>query len=138
MKSEADRCLTFEKWPVAFIHKNNQAEAGFYYTCHSDVVWCSFCVAQIGLWQDHAFKEHRRWSPNCEFVRGLSVANIAIGSSDQPTASTEQTSKSRDVWGYHFEYRPNSHPERCKYTSLVFLFLSVQILLPITNFQRSF
>jgi len=38
MKSEADRRLTFEKWPVAFIDNNNQAEAGFYYTDLSDVV----------------------------------------------------------------------------------------------------
>ena len=29
MKSEADRSLTFEKWPVAFIDKNNLGEAGF-------------------------------------------------------------------------------------------------------------
>jgi len=43
MKSEAYRRLTFEKWPVAFIDKNNLAEAGFYYTDHSDVVCCEFC-----------------------------------------------------------------------------------------------
>jgi len=29
MKSEADRRVTFEKCPVAFIDKNNLAEAGF-------------------------------------------------------------------------------------------------------------
>ena len=124
MKSEADRCLTFEKWPVAFIHKNNQAEAGYYYTDHSDVVCCAFCVAQIGLWQegDVAFKEHQSWSPNCKFIRGLSVGNISVGPSDQPTASSVQPSKSRDVYSYHLEYRPNSHPERCKYTCLFLLF----------------
>jgi len=32
MKSEAGRRLTFEKWPVALIDKNNLALAGFYYT----------------------------------------------------------------------------------------------------------
>ena len=60
MKIEADRSLTFEKWPVAFIDKNSLDEAGFYYTDHSDVVCCAFCVAQIGRWQegDDAFKEH--------------------------------------------------------------------------------
>ena len=42
MKSEADRRLTFEKWQVAFIDKNSLAEAGFYYTNHSDVVFCVF------------------------------------------------------------------------------------------------
>lgn len=29
MKSEADRCQTFEKWPVGFIDKINQQEADF-------------------------------------------------------------------------------------------------------------
>jgi len=124
MKSEADRLLTFKKWPVAFIDKNNLAEAWFYYTDHNDVVCCAFCVAQIGLWQegDDAFKEHQRWSPNCEFIRVLSVGNRPIGSSDQPTASSDQPPRSRDVCGYHFEYRPISHPERYKYTSLFFFF----------------
>jgi hypothetical protein len=37
-----DRRLTFEKWPGAFIDKNNLGEAGFYYTNHSDAC-CAFC-----------------------------------------------------------------------------------------------
>ena len=52
MRSEADRGLTFEKCPVAYIDKNILAKAGFYYTDHSDVVCCAFCVTQIGLWQE--------------------------------------------------------------------------------------
>ena len=122
MKSEADRRLTFEKWAVAFIDKENLADAGFYYTDHSDVVCCAFCVAQMGLWQEggDAFKEHQLLSPNCEFIRDLSVGNILVGSSDQPTASSVQPCKSPDVCGYHLEYRPNSHRERCRYTCLFF------------------
>jgi hypothetical protein len=118
MKSEADCRLKFEKWPVAFIDKNNLAEAGFYYTDHSDVLCCAFCVAQIGLWQegDDAFKEHRRCYPNCEFVRVLSVWNIPIGTSDHPTTSYVPPNIRRDVGSSHFEFRPNFHPERCKYT----------------------
>jgi len=130
-KCEEDRRLTFEKCPVAFIDNNNIAEAEFYYTDHSDVVRCALCVEQIGLCQegDNAFKEHGLWSLNCEFIRRLSVGNNPIGSSDQPTASSEQPSKSRDMCGYHFQYRPNSHPQRCKYTCLlIFLFLSVTFL----------
>jgi len=42
MKREADRRLTFEKWPVIFIDTNNLDEVGFYYTDHSDVVCCAF------------------------------------------------------------------------------------------------
>ena len=47
MKIEADRRLTFEKWPVAFMDKNHLAVPGFYYTDHSDVVHWAFCVAQV-------------------------------------------------------------------------------------------
>jgi len=121
MKSEADRRLTFEKWPVAFIDKNNLPEAGYCFTDHSDVVCCAFCVAQIGLWQegDDAIKEHQRWNMNCEFIRSLYVGNMLIGSSDRPTASSEQPSRSRDVFGSLFEYRPNSYPESCKYTFFI-------------------
>ena len=87
MKSEVHSRLTFEKWLVAF-DKNNLADAGFYYTDENDVVCFGFCVALIGLWQeeDYEFKEHQRWSPNCEFMRGLSVGNTPVGPSDQPTA----------------------------------------------------
>jgi len=81
MKSEAYRRLTFEKRLVVFIDKNILAEAGFYYTDHSEVVCCASCVAQIGLWQgDDVFKVYRRWSPNGQFIRSLSVGNIPIGS----------------------------------------------------------
>ena len=109
MKTEADRHLTFEKWPVAFIHKNNLTAAAFYYTYHCDVVCCAFCVAQISLWQEggDAFKEHQRWSSNCGFIKGLFVGNIPIGSPDQSTATSEQTTRRRDVCGSHFELRTN-------------------------------
>ena len=63
-------------------------------TNQSDVVCCAFCVAQIGFWEgDDAFKVHRCWNPNCEVIRGLSVGNIRIGSSDQPTAMSAQPTR---------------------------------------------
>ena len=37
---------------MAFIDKNNLAAAVFYYTYHSHLVCCAFCVAQVGLWQE--------------------------------------------------------------------------------------
>jgi len=105
MKSEADLRLTFEKWPVAFIDKIDLAEAGFYYADYSAVLCFAFCVEQIGLWQEGiaAFKEQQRWNQNCDFIRYLSVGNIPVGSSDLPTTSFVQPSKSRDVYGYHLE-----------------------------------
>ena len=86
-----------------------------------------------------AFKEHQRWSPNCKFIRTLSVVNIPVGPSDQLTASSVQPSKCRDLYSYHLKYRPNSHPERCKCTCLFLLFFYVcSFYCPITNFQPSF
>ena len=49
MKGKADRRLTLEKWPVVFIDENNLAEAGFYYTDYSYVVFYAFCVTWIVL-----------------------------------------------------------------------------------------
>jgi hypothetical protein len=59
-----------------------------------------FFVAQVGLLQewDDGFKEHERWSSSSKFIRGLIVGNIPIGSSDRPTASSEQPTRSRHVW----------------------------------------
>jgi len=93
----------------------------------SDIVCCAACGVEIGYWlkEDDPFQEHERWSPSCGFIRGLFVGNIPIGSTDQPTTSPEQPTRSRDVCGPHFELRRNSRPERCKYTSLYFYFCNV-------------
>jgi len=123
MKSEADRPKTFEKWPVAFIDKNNLAAAGFYFTNSSDVVCCAFCGAQVGHWEGYdPFKDHQHWSPSCGFIRGLFVGNIPIGSTVQPPTSPEQPTQSYDVYSPHFELRPNSQPERSKYYYLYVFF----------------
>ena len=121
---------------MAFLDKNNLANTGFYYTDHSDVVCCLFCVAKLGIWQegDDVLKEHQRWNPNWVFMRGVSVGNSPVGSSDQPTASSEQPSRSRNMCGSHFEYRRNSQPERCKYTCLYFIFFVYSFYCPINNF----
>ena len=114
MKREADRRKTFEKWPLTFIDTNHLASAGFFFTKLSDVVCCAFCGVQLGDWEkcDNPFKDHQRWSPSCGFIKGLFVGNIPIGSTDQPTTSSEQPTRSYDVYGPHVELRPNSQPER--------------------------
>jgi len=73
MKIDANCRLTFEKLQVAFIVKNNLAGARFYYTNHSDVVCCAFCLSQISFCQErhYAFKEHESWSPNYGFIKGV-------------------------------------------------------------------
>jgi len=111
MKSETDRRQTFEKWPVAFIGKNQLASAGFYYPNLSDIVCCAFCEAQVGHWEgDNPFDDHQRCRPYCGFLKGLFVRNIPIGSTDQPTTSSEKPARSRDLCGSDFELRPNSRP----------------------------
>jgi len=101
MKSEADRRKTFEEWPLAYIYNNYLAAAGFYSTKLSDIVCCAFCGVQVGHWEegDDPFKEHQRWSLSCGFIRGLFVGNIPIGSTDQPTTSSEQPTQSYDCVG---------------------------------------
>ena len=82
LKSEADRRKTYEGWPVPFMDINHLSAAGFYFTNQADVVRCAFCGVEMGYWEegDDAFKDHDEWSPSCEFIKGLSVGNIPIGS----------------------------------------------------------
>jgi len=99
LKSEADRRKTIVKWPVAFIDINYLATAGFYYTKLIDVVYCAFCGAKIGHWEegDDPFNAHQRRSPSCGFIKGLFVGNIPVGCTDQPTALSEEPTQSYDV-----------------------------------------
>jgi len=119
---------------------NQLAAAGFYFTNQSDIVRSVYCGVEIGWWTDGvvALKEYQRWSPSCGFVKGLWVGNIPILSKGQPEKSHQQTSRSRDVCGPHFELRPNSLPERSRYYYLYFLFWYVCFLLLHSNFQCSF
>jgi hypothetical protein len=123
MKNEADRLKTFEKWTVPFMDKNHMVFAGFYFTNRSDVVRCAFCGVQVGCWEegDDDFIEHRRWSPSCEYIRGLFAGGIPICSENQPGASSpRETARSNDVCGPYMEMKPYSRPERSKYNSLYF------------------
>jgi len=74
----------------------------------------------MGYWEkgQDALKEHQRWSPFCEFAKGLGVGNFTILSNDEPEKSPEPPTQSRDVCGAHLELRPNSMPERSKYNYL--------------------
>ena len=83
---------------------------------------------QVGLSQenDDAIKEHQRCSKTRGFIRGVLDGNITVDSSYEPTAWAEQPTRSRDVCESHFEYRTNSHQERC--TFIFLLWLGVQLL----------
>ena len=99
---------------------NQMAAAGFYYTNTRDVVCCAFCEVGIGHWEktDNPITEHQRWSPSCDFIKGLFVGNIPILSNNQPETSSQHTASVS-----HMEYRPNSRPERGKYNYFYFIFI---------------
>jgi len=60
---------------------------------------------------EDAFKDHQRWSPSYEFVKGLFVGNIpALAQTSQ-----QQPSSRNDVCGSHMEDTlKTSRLERCK------------------------
>ena len=120
MKSEADRRKTYKDWYVSFMDKNYLAAAGFYFTNCGDVVRCAFCEVEVGYWKkgDNAFSDHQRWSPSCEFIKGLFVGNIPIHS--ETSSPPQQTSRSYDVCGPLMELKPNPRPEQSKYNILGF------------------
>lgn len=81
--SEAARLSTYHDWPVEkshIVNKHQLAKNGFFYTGQSDRVQCIFCHGILSNWVegDEAANEHRRHFPNCRFVRGLDVPNVAL------------------------------------------------------------
>ena len=59
-----------------------------------DVVRCAFCGVKVGRWEQRGdpFRDHRRWSPSCGFIKGFIVGNVPIGSDDQPGISSSSSS----------------------------------------------
>jgi len=60
LKSEIDRRKRFESWRVPFMHVNQPAAAGFFFTNRGDVVRGAFCGVEVQHWVvgDDAFKDH--------------------------------------------------------------------------------
>jgi hypothetical protein len=67
-----DRFNTFKDWP-RFIGPSarNLAMAGFSYCNFGDRVRCFWCNIILKDWEptDEAWSEHKRWSPNCPFIK---------------------------------------------------------------------
>jgi len=125
LKSEVDLRKIFKYWHVPFINVNQPVAAGFFFTNRGDVVRCAFCGMEVGHWveRDDAFKDHQRWSPSCEFVKGLFAGNIPA------PPKTFQQQLSNDVCGPYMGYtlKP-SRPKRCKYTFTFIYFLLCTII----------
>lgn len=81
MRREDERIKTFEKWPVTFLSAQQLAQNGFYYLGRGDEVRCAFCKVEIMKWVegDDPAKDHKRWAPQCPFVRKLTGTENGAG-----------------------------------------------------------
>lgn len=67
-----DRLQTFQNWPRQISpNKFDLAKAGLYYTGEGDIVKCFACAVRLHQWlaKDTALEEHRKWSPQCVFLK---------------------------------------------------------------------
>jgi Inhibitor of Apoptosis domain len=57
------------------------AHFGFFYANSEDNARCAFCRLEVRGWEplDTAEEEHRRWNPNCPFLKLQDVGNVPIG-----------------------------------------------------------
>lgn len=73
-----DRVLSFKNWPLQICqNKHVMASAGLYYTDKGDLVKCFSCGLCLGQWlkSDEVWNEHRKWSPNCPFIKMVGCKN---------------------------------------------------------------
>ena len=87
MNDETQRLRTFVSWPHseathAGVTPRLLASDGFFFNPTAqdpDTVMCFFCDLQLGDWErsDDCKAVHRKLSPNCPHVLGLSCGNIA-------------------------------------------------------------
>ena len=82
-----DRLTTFETWSKQILpNKFDLAKAGFYYIGNGDEVICFACsekvFAKVNSWEktDVPFDEHKKWSPNCMFLKmtGYEKSNQSV------------------------------------------------------------
>ena len=82
MKLECKRLDSFMDWPhFVDVSKEHLAKAGLYYLGIADRVRCAFCSGILRNWQsgDEPMAEHRKFFPNCAFVRDPHAAgNVTI------------------------------------------------------------
>ena len=65
------RLTTFKSWPKSIpINPDDLARAGFLYTGEGDKVFCPWCNICLIQWEtyDNPFDEHKKHSPNCDYI----------------------------------------------------------------------
>jgi len=82
LRSEQARHSTFGDWPESaarIVGAIALARNGFFYTGQADKVQCVYCHGFLHGWVegDQPDSEHRAHFPNCSFVLGKQVGNIA-------------------------------------------------------------
>lgn len=87
MCSEEARLKTFKNWPsYVRVTPQDLASAGLFYTGRNDQVKCFCCGGKLMNWEpgDIAWNEHRRHFPDCFFVLGRDVGNVALDFGSMP------------------------------------------------------
>lgn len=78
IRMEIDR---FEGWTCTFINPRILAKSVFLYTKKDDIAKCTYCSIEIGKCEpgDNIVNDHRRWSPNCIFLKGYKTCEDVCG-----------------------------------------------------------
>ena len=79
----AERLRTFETWPKQMIpDKYSLAKYGFIYTGQGDQTRCFRCKLVLKEWErtDLPYREHRRWSPHCDFLNMIGGEHVTHAS----------------------------------------------------------
>lgn len=68
---ESHRLGTFSNWTNDAVDPRDLAREGFFSTHQLDYVRCAFCFKFFSQWKenDNIQEEHRKWSPDCPFVK---------------------------------------------------------------------
>ncbi|XP_065344243.1 uncharacterized protein LOC135942178 [Cloeon dipterum] len=82
-KYEAARLFSLlQKKNWSYVTPLDLAKNGFYYSGDDDNCRCAFCNLEVRGWEagDTARGEHKRWNPNCLFLRNIqNIDNVIIG-----------------------------------------------------------
>jgi len=96
---QATRLQSFKYWG-GVLPKEELAEAGFYMIARRDIVRCFSCHVVLQDWEktDNVIDEHRRHSPECNFLKVFFSHNVNI-MSQQPRLgnTTSVTERSFDA-----------------------------------------
>ena len=103
-RNRATRLQSFGYWGGLVLPAELVADlvdAGFYLISQPDVVRCCSCSLVVRNWRrgDRAIDVHRRYNPNCEFVKSYCMQKISDAGNDDRRLYNDDDTASRDVVG---------------------------------------